>query len=268
MTDYTSLKPQDGTADYITKIPAFYDAVELDVTALELRSTNIETKTDFITVTQAVNLTTEQDKLATIEAGATADQTGAEIKIAYESEADTNAYNDVAVNKLATIEAGATADQTGAEIKIAYESEADTNAFTDADVISLATNTSNISTNISNIDNNTTAITALQDRVVTGTLNIASILKTGTSTAKIAHGLGNVAVDFGGSYASDSGLVEDVRLFTRWGGNVYKMIIDQNVHVAYSIPSLVDGEIGVIMYNSNGSFDDTGGVLHWWVRLR
>ena len=35
--------------------------------------------------------------------------------------------------KLAGIETGATADQTGAEIKSAYEGEADTNAFTDAD---------------------------------------------------------------------------------------------------------------------------------------
>ncbi len=36
-------------------------------------------------------------------------------------------------SKLAAVEAGATADQTGAEIKAAYEGEADTNAFTDAD---------------------------------------------------------------------------------------------------------------------------------------
>jgi rRNA maturation endonuclease Nob1 len=35
--------------------------------------------------------------------------------------------------KLAGIEANATADQTGAEIKTAYEAEADTNAFTDAE---------------------------------------------------------------------------------------------------------------------------------------
>ncbi|MDO9535090.1 MAG: hypothetical protein Q7J85_07100 [Bacillota bacterium] len=40
-----------------------------------------------------------------VEAGATADQTGAEIKVAYEAEADTNAYNDAAVSKLAGIEA-------------------------------------------------------------------------------------------------------------------------------------------------------------------
>lgn len=42
---------------------------------------------------------------------------------------------DIAVDgtKLDLIEASATADQTGAEIKVAYEAEADTNAFTDAE---------------------------------------------------------------------------------------------------------------------------------------
>jgi len=49
----------------------------------------------------------ERTKLDGIEALATADQTGAEIKAAYEAEADTNAYNDAAVSKLAGIEAGA-----------------------------------------------------------------------------------------------------------------------------------------------------------------
>lgn len=41
-------------------------------------------------------------------------------------------------NKLDAIEAGATADQTGAEIKTAYEGEADTNAYTDAEKLKLA----------------------------------------------------------------------------------------------------------------------------------
>ena len=40
--------------------------------------------------------------------------------------------------KLDGIESGATADQTGAEIKAAYEAEADTNAFTDAEKTKLA----------------------------------------------------------------------------------------------------------------------------------
>ena len=42
-------------------------------------------------------------KLDGVEAGAKDDQTGAEIKVAYEAEADTNAYDDAAVAKLAGI---------------------------------------------------------------------------------------------------------------------------------------------------------------------
>lgn len=55
-------------------------------------------------------------KLDGIESGATADQTGAEIKVAYEGEADTNAFTDAEKSKLGAIEAGATADLTGSEI--------------------------------------------------------------------------------------------------------------------------------------------------------
>lgn len=73
-------------------------------------------------------------KLGTIETSATADQTGAEIKTAYEAEA--NAYTDTKDTKLSGIEAAATADQTGAEIKTAYEAEV--NAFTDAQFTKLA----------------------------------------------------------------------------------------------------------------------------------
>jgi uncharacterized protein YqgQ len=50
-------------------------------------------------------------KLAGIEASATADQTGAEIKTAYEGESDTNAFTDAEKTKLSGIETGATADQ-------------------------------------------------------------------------------------------------------------------------------------------------------------
>ena len=83
--------------------------------------------------TTASYTTAEETKLAGIEASATADQSAAEIKTAYESNSDTNAFTDADHTKLDGIEASATADQTGAEIKIAYKGEADTNAFTDAD---------------------------------------------------------------------------------------------------------------------------------------
>lgn len=81
---------------------------------------------------------TLKTKLDGIESAATADQTGAEIKAAYEAEANTNAYTDAEKSKLAAIEANATADQTGAEIKSLYEAELDTNAYTDAEKSKLA----------------------------------------------------------------------------------------------------------------------------------
>ena len=89
-----------------------------------------------ITVSGTVDgrdLAADGSKLDGIESGATADQTGAEIKSLYEAQANTNAYTDAEKSKLAGIEAGATADQTAAEIKTAYESNANTNAFTDAE---------------------------------------------------------------------------------------------------------------------------------------
>lgn len=49
-------------------------------------------------------------KLDGVEVGATADQTGAEIKAAYEGEADTNAFTDADHSKLDAIEASATAN--------------------------------------------------------------------------------------------------------------------------------------------------------------
>ncbi len=75
----------------------------------------------------------DSTKLAGIEAGATADQTGAEIKAAYEGEADTNAFTDADHTKLDGIETGAEVNPTDAEIKTAYENNSNTNAYTDAE---------------------------------------------------------------------------------------------------------------------------------------
>ncbi len=59
--------------------------------------------------------TTEQTKLGTIEDSATADQTGAEIKTAYEAEADTNAYDNAAVTKLGLAPVSDPTGVTGAD---------------------------------------------------------------------------------------------------------------------------------------------------------
>jgi NDP-sugar pyrophosphorylase family protein len=70
-------------------------------------ATYVATANDFTTVLK--------NKLDGIEASATADQTGAEIKALYEAEA--NAYTNALNTKLAGIETGATADQTKADIE-------------------------------------------------------------------------------------------------------------------------------------------------------
>ncbi len=62
--------------------------------------------------------------------------TGAEIKALYEAEA--NAFTDTKNTKLSGIDTGAKDDQTGAEIKSAYEGEANTNAYTDAEKTKLS----------------------------------------------------------------------------------------------------------------------------------
>jgi len=113
--------------------------------------------------------TTEKNKLAGIESGATADQTGAEIKAAYEAEADTNAYTDAEKSKLAGIESGATADQSAAEIKTAYESNADTNAFTDAEQTKLAGIEAGAEVNVATNLGNSASGTALTVTSSTGT---------------------------------------------------------------------------------------------------
>ena len=93
--------PQGGTA--ITTSEAYTDAFAADPTA----------NASFSKAAWLVDLN--------VEDGATADQTGAEIKALYEAEADTNEFSDAEQTKLSGIETSATADQTGAEIKALYD---------------------------------------------------------------------------------------------------------------------------------------------------
>ena len=68
-----------------------------------------------------------------VEDGATADQTNAEIKTAYEANSNTNAFTDAEKTKLTSVETNAKDDQTASEIKTLYESNSNTNALTDAE---------------------------------------------------------------------------------------------------------------------------------------
>ena len=79
------------------------------------------------------DVATDGAKLDGIEANATADQTGAQIKSAYQAE--TNAFTDAQFTKLSGIEASATADQTPAQLLTAIKTVDGAGTGLDADLL-------------------------------------------------------------------------------------------------------------------------------------
>lgn len=91
-----------------TTISAFASTVLDDSDASAARTTlGAQTQSSVLDNTTASFTTAEETKLAGIETGATADQTDAEIKTAYENNADTNAFTDAEQTKLSGIETSA-----------------------------------------------------------------------------------------------------------------------------------------------------------------
>ena len=167
--DYNDLSniPTTFAGDYnnLTNKPTLGTAAATDTTAYATAAQG--TKADTAVQPAAISSFTD-------------DQTGAEIKVAYEAEANTNAFTDANVTTLSTaLQAaditGLTDDQTGAEIKTAYEAEANTNAFTDTDVTKL------------------TGIETGAD--VTDTTNVVAALTAGS----------NITISAGGEIASTGG---------------------------------------------------------------
>lgn len=115
--------------------------------------------------TTASFTTAQETKLTTIETGATADQTGSEIKALYEAELDTNAFTDAEKTKLSGIASGAQVNPTAAQIKTQYESNADTNAFTDSEKTKLS-NQSGINTGDESTFSGTTGVLGSGDGLV------------------------------------------------------------------------------------------------------
>ena len=89
------------------------DLDSLDITSSTGTNVTIESSTISLAGLQSA---ADKTKLDSIESNATADQTGAEIKTAYEGEADTNAFTDAEKTKLAAIEPSATTDQNASEV--------------------------------------------------------------------------------------------------------------------------------------------------------
>ncbi len=144
-------KLKDGTARQLLQTDTAGTGVEwtsnvdipgtLDVTgAVDFDSTltvdGTSTLTGNVTVGGTVDgrdVAADGTKLDTIETGATADQTAAEIRTLVGNATDSQVFTDADHTKLDGIETGATADQTNAEIRTAVEAATDSNVFTDAD---------------------------------------------------------------------------------------------------------------------------------------
>jgi len=92
----------------------------------------------------------------------------------------TNDFTDADHSKLDGIEANATADQTGSEIKSAYEAVADTNAFTDAEKTKLSGIEANADvTDTTNVTSAGAAMLA-SSPTFTGTITVPNVTVSGT----------------------------------------------------------------------------------------
>ena len=130
-----------AASDFSPKADSLYD---LGKTAVRWATGYIDdlTITTNITVGGTVDgrdVATDGTKLDNIELSATADQTGAEIKVAYESEANTNAFTDALLSKLNAIEA--LADVTDVTNVTAAGALMDSEVDVDIKTLSLPANT-------------------------------------------------------------------------------------------------------------------------------
>ncbi len=159
------------------------DGTKLDT--IETGATADQTAAEIRTLVESAsdsNVFTDADhsKLNAIEAGATADQTNAEIRAAVEAASDSNVFTDADHGKLNGIEAGATADQTNAEIRAAVEAATDSNVFTDAD-----------HTKLNAIEAGATAdqtITEIKSLIAGSPLDSSHLAANSVTTSEIADG--------------------------------------------------------------------------------
>ena len=114
----SAVQPLDNVSD-LTNDASYITSAQAPVQDVNGQNGNVTLDADDIDdTTTAHKFTTAADitKLAGIETNATADQTAAEIKTAYESNADTNEFSDAEQTKLAGIDTNATANQTDAHL--------------------------------------------------------------------------------------------------------------------------------------------------------
>jgi hypothetical protein len=138
-----------------------------------------------------------------VEDGATADQTGAEIKVAYEGVANTNAFTDAEQTKLTGIETGATADQTKADIDAL---EIDAGSLDDLDSTQFLR--SDVSDTMTGALTFNTVVSSVQAKSVNSTTTDEMAMSLWTASGKFwgirpyPAGVGDTAKDFGYNFTT------------------------------------------------------------------
>jgi hypothetical protein len=149
LTDIAGLTPTDGNFIVGDGTNFVLESGNTARTSLGLGTGDSPTFTN-ISVSGTVDgrdVAADGTKLDGIESGATADQTAAEIKTAYESNADTNAFTDAEQTKLSGIETGADVTDTlnvtaaGALMDSEVTNLAEVKAFSSADYATAAQGT-------------------------------------------------------------------------------------------------------------------------------
>jgi len=124
---------------------------------------------------------------AELEASIGNAKTAADVKTAYESNANTNEFSDSEKTKLSGVEAGAEVNPTDAEIKTAYENNANTNAFTDAEQSKLSGISSGAEVNaVDSVFGRTGAVTAQSGDYTKSDVGLANVDNTSDADKPIS----------------------------------------------------------------------------------
>ena len=114
-------------------------------------------------------------------------KTAADVKTAYESNANTNEFSDSEKSKLLGIEAGAEVNPTDAQIKTAYENNANTNAFTDDEQSKLSGISSGAEVNaVDSVFGRTGAVTAQSGDYTKSDVGLANVDNTSDADKPIS----------------------------------------------------------------------------------
>ena len=204
----------------------------------------------------------DHTKLDGIEASATADQTDAEIRAAVEAATDSNVFTDADHTKLNGIEENATADQTGAEIKALYEAEA--NAFTDADHTKL----DGIETSADVTDaTNVAAAGALMDSEVTNLAQVKAFDSSDYATAAQGTTADAALPKAGGTMTGNLTVTGITETVSTTGGGFTPNLSNGTVFVlsaagTVTMPTAAAGRSFTVVVNT-GTHVTWGGSISW-----